>query len=374
MLQAGRTLLNATAETGVRLDSFQSGAVLRVTGVSSVQYGSLRGIAVPRSLTVILRSAHDVCVLKPEPWWTLQHAFELIGVLGGLAFLAGMWGLVLRRRVHQQTRLISDKLVQEKNLKLAAEQASRAKSEFLAVMSHEIRTPMNGVLGMTSLLLTTPLDEEQLDFVNTIRQSGDALMTIINDILDFSKIEAGKLIFEQLPFSLPVLIRECLDVVDVSARQKQLTLAAIIDGNLHADLIGDPSRLRQIFLNLLSNAIKFTLEGSVTIRVVQEYLDFDSQTIVVSITDTGIGISLEQQDRLFQSFSQGDTSTTRKFGGTGLGLAITKRLIEQMGGMLGLESEVDVGSSFWFRLTLPVQRQGSPTTSSPLPNEQLVSA
>jgi signal transduction histidine kinase len=374
MLQTGRTLLNATAETGVRLPAFRSGAVLRVTGVCSVQYGNLRGLEVPRSLNIILRSPEDVTLLQPEPWWTLTHAFELVGVLAGLALLAAIWGLVLRRRVQQQTHVISEKLAQEESLKIAAEQASRAKSEFLAVMSHEIRTPMNGVLGMSSLLLSTDLDEEQLEFVNTIRTSGDALMTVINDILDFSKIEAGKLKLEQVAFDLRSLVRESLDVVGVSAREKKLALEASIDEYLHSEVIGDPSRLRQVLLNLLSNAIKFTQQGSVHLKVVKEHLDDDSEAILVSITDTGIGISPIQQSRLFERFSQGDTSTTRRFGGTGLGLAITKRLIEHMGGTIGIDSELGAGSTFWFRVTLPIQKNSNAADSSDLREQQLLSA
>ncbi len=372
MLQTGRTVLNATVETGVRLPAFHGGAVLRLTGVCSVQYGMLRGMAVPRALTLILRTPEDVMLLEREPWWTLQHAMELMDVLAGLVLLSSVWGLVLRRRVQQQTQVISEKLAQEKHLKTAAEQASLAKSEFLAVMSHEIRTPMNGVLGMTSLLLTTALDEEQLEFVNTIRSSGDALMTVINDILDFSKVEAGKLKLEQLPFDLRWLIRESLDVVAVSAQQKQLALHTFIEDTLHPEVIGDPSRLRQILLNLLSNAIKFTQQGSVTLKVVQEHLDGASEAILVSITDTGIGISPDQQSRLFERFSQADTSTTRKFGGTGLGLAITKRLIEQMGGSIGIDSELGAGSTFWFRLTLPIHQNADRSTATP--EEQLLSA
>lgn len=373
MLQAGRTLLNATAETGIRVPGYRSGAILRVTGVCSVQYGKLRGIDVPRSLNVILRSAQDVELLRPEPWWTLQHAFELIGILAGLAFLTAAWGLVLRRRVQHQTKVISEKLAQEESLKIAAEEASRAKSEFLAVMSHEIRTPMNGVLGMTSLLLTTQLDEEQLEFVNTIRTSGDALMTLINDILDFSKIEAGKLKLEEVSFDLRSLIKESLDVVSVSAQQKDLELHTSIDASLHSQVIGDPARLRQVLLNLLSNAIKFTHDGSVRLKLVNEHLNENSETILVSITDTGIGISPSQQSRLFERFSQGDSSTTRKFGGTGLGLAITKRLIDHMGGSIGIDSELGAGSTFWFRVTLPIQKD-SAVNPAELREQQLLSA
>ncbi len=374
MLQTGRTLLNATAETGLRLPAFRSGAVVRVTGVCSIHYGSLRGMAVPRTLTLILRSPEDVTVLERESWWTLQHALESMGLLGGFALLASMWGLVLRRRVQQQTKLISEKLAQEESLKLAAEQACRAKGEFLAVMSHEIRTPMNGVLGMASLLRTTSLDEEQLEFVSTIQSSGDALMMVINDILDFSKIEANKLSLEQAPFDLRLLIRDSLAVVALAARDKNLALHTSIDDSLRPDVIGDAARLRQILLNLLSNAIKFTQGGSVTLKVMREHSDSHSEAIRVSIIDTGIGISPAQQDRLFESFSQADSSTTRKFGGTGLGLAITKRLVELMGGSIGIESELGAGSTFWFRLTLPLQRSSDDALPVNVPDEQLLSA
>ncbi len=358
MLQAGRTLFNAIVEPGVRLPGFGSGAILRVTGVCSTQFETVRGIDTPRAFTLLLRSATDVSVLKHEPWWGLKHALELTALLASVALLAFAWGLVLRRRVQQQTRVISEKLAQEENLKLAAEAASRAKSEFLAVMSHEIRTPMNGVLGMTSLLRDTPLSEEQREFVDTIRHSGNTLMSVINDILDFSKIEAGKLNLEVVEFNLRSLLRESMDVVSISAREKKLALYTDLDDRLRCEVVGDPARLRQILLNLLSNAIKFTQNGSVTLRVHRERWEAASETIRVSIIDTGIGISAAQATRLFESFSQADTSTTRKYGGTGLGLVITKRLVEHMGGTIGVESELGLGSTFWFSMTLPV-RAGS---------------
>ncbi len=370
MLQAGRTLFNATVGPGVRLPSFQSGAVLRVTGVCSLDFSTVRGVSVPRALMLLVRAPADVTVLKHESWWSLEHALELTGVLAGLALLAAIWGLVLRRRVQKQTHVISEKLAQEESLKIAAQEASQAKSDFLATMSHEIRTPMHGVLGMTSLLRDTPLNAEQLEFVETIQSSGNALLTVINDILDFSKIEAGKLKLELVAIDLRQLIHDSLDVIAVSAREKRLIVETHIDPQVDCALVGDPARLRQVLLNLLSNAIKFSQHGSVSLRVESERSEPGCQSLRVAISDTGIGISPAQQTRLFERFSQADSSTTRKFGGTGLGLAITKRLVEHMGGTVGVESELGVGSTFWFRVTLAV-RGGSESEASKAVEEQL---
>ncbi|MBV9404456.1 MAG: hypothetical protein JO211_03860 [Acidobacteriaceae bacterium] len=354
MLQAGRTLFNATVDPGVRLPAVRSGAVVRVSGICSVQLDTQHGIAVPRALNLLLRAPEDVTLLKAEPWWSLEHAFELAGLLAGFTLLAGIWGLLLRRRVQQQTQVISEKLAQEENLKIVAQEASRAKSEFLAVMSHEIRTPMNGVMGMTSLLLDTRLDNEQLDFVNTIRTCGNALLALINDILDFSKIEAGKLKLDLVDFDLYKLIQDCMHLIVLSAKEKNLAFYTDIDASLAPVFYGDPARIRQVLLNLLSNAMKFTENGSVTLRAELDAATPHFETVRISVIDTGIGISAGQTARLFESFSQADTSTTRRFGGTGLGLAITKRLVEHMGGTVGVESEPGTGSTFWFRVTLPI--------------------
>ena len=286
------------------------------------------------------------------PFWSTLYmlaiaasiARRFVGDAGELDALSNR----LEERVAERTRELAE-------ARRTAEEALKARGAFLAMMSHEIRTPLNGVLGMTGVLLDSPLSAEQRGQLDTIRRCGFSLLTLLNDILDFTKIEAGRLVFEEVPYAPRALVAECLDVLAQSAAEGGTRVESAVDDAVPGRVLGDPSRVRQVLLNLAGNAVKFTRGGAVAVSAGR-----DGDRLRFVVRDTGVGIAPEALARLFQPFVQADASTTRRFGGTGLGLAICRRLVDAMGGEIGVESAPGRGSTFWFTVPLAAAPDAAP--------------
>lgn len=307
------------------------------------------------SVSVPMAPLYEIAKAQEENLWFWHGVLCVVGLLG-IAYGARQLSRS-EKRLKDGNKELQKIVIHASELAKKAAQANKAKSGFLARMSHEIRTPLNAVIGMTSLLMDTPLNREQKDFVDTVKTGGESLLCVINDILDLSKIEAGCLEIEDHPFHLRSCVEDSLKLVAAKARKKKLRLAYHIDDKLPQHVVGDEARIKQVLMNLLSNAVKFTAKGEVQAILKSHEKKGVHEIISFTIRDTGIGLSKEQIDRLFKAFSQADASTTRVYGGTGLGLKISKQLVELMGGRIWVESELGQGTSFHFTISVKEEQK-----------------
>ncbi len=336
--------------------------------------GGVRCLAIwgPLALVATMTMVWDgigpfrVSMAIPEAFMETQGIFDIVLIFVTVLLIIGTF-LRTRTLAERETRTTVAELERAEG---EARQADQAKSAFLATMSHEIRTPMNGVLGMTDLLLEMPLGEQQRRFVEVIKTSGESLLSILNDILDYSKIEAGRMEIESTAFDLRALVEQAVELIAARGQEQRLVFIVDIDPEVPPQVIGDPTRLRQILMNLLGNAVKFTSKGEVEVGVRIHERTADAVSLTIAVRDTGVGIAPDAMERLFRPFSQADASIARQYGGTGLGLAISARIVALMGGRIGVDSTLGFGSTF--RLELQLRCPATVATPPPLAGRRVL--